>query len=310
MAFDDPRELIADLLRQAARATVRYASLSEGFEHLASAEDEFNHGDDALEADKQAHAVFEKTAAQHPAFNLLRIRAVVGEERILRSFPDLKFGDRVIVLDPIDGTAPWVIARTGFCTAALCLVWESTGRWEIDGAVIATPTGCFTLIGTRELRYGPLGSEAARDGKVTSVLPENPAIARSIAAVCYKPKDRELAQPLLTFLPTWSHITLGGNPFFPWVVTGALTAAITIKWSSTWDAVGILMAAATDAVVGDHEGTVVSGDTFRGLFAQVLLTGNVTPIPPMIVAKNMEAFEIVAAAATESWEARRHLLEG
>lgn len=97
-------------------------------------------------------------------------------------------------------------------------------------------------------------------------------------------------------LPQWSLLTLGGNPMTVHVVASGLTAAITLKRSSTWDAVGILMATATDAVVGNLEGTVVSGATFRDLFAQVLVTGNVEAIPAMIVAKNLDRFKEVAAA--------------
>jgi hypothetical protein len=60
------------------------------------------------------------------------------------------------------------------------------------------------------------------------------------------------------------------------------------------------MAAATDAVVGDHEGNRFSGPDFRSLFAQVLLTGNVTPIPKLIVAKSGTAYEALVAAIRRS----------
>jgi len=48
----------------------------------------------------------------------------------------------------------------------------------------------------------------------------------------------------------------------------------------------------------DLDGAVVSGLTFRDLFAAVLLEGNVTAIPPMIVAKSLERYQEVALAAT------------
>jgi hypothetical protein len=131
---------------------------------------------------------------------------------------------------------------------------------------------------------------------VGSVVPEADVLERTIAAVAYKPRDRAAMLPIVEQLAEWASISLGGNPVAPYVITGRLTAVITLKPTSTWDSVGTLMVAATDAVVGDHDGRRLSGPDFRGLFAQVLLTGNVTPIPKLIAAKSVEAYEAVVEA--------------
>jgi hypothetical protein len=293
---DDARNaMIAELLRVACRSTMSTLLRSDGLRRLALEENAFHHGDDPLEVDREAQTTFERAAAAHYAYHQLGIAAIVGEEAI-RDIADVVEGQRVLVVDPLDGSKPWALARMGFCVAALCLRRHSDG-WQIEGAIIATPTDAFTLLGEQELRFGLLDQSPASDVSLASALPENQHLGpRSWAAVGYKPADRKLAQPIVDQLPAWSFISLGGNPWFPWVVAGGLTAAVTLKASSTWDAIGILMAVATDAVVGNHEGTVVSGAAFRQLFAQVLLTGNVTPIPKMIVAKNMDCFlEIVDA---------------
>lgn len=294
---DARNAMIAELLRATARATMITLLRSDGLRRLALEENAFHHGDDPLEVDSEAQTTFERAAAAHFAYHELGIVAIVGEEAI-RDIKDVADGQRVIVVDPLDGSKPWALARMGFCVAAICLRRRGEG-WEIEGAIIATPTDAFTLLGEQDVRWGLLHESPTFDVSLASALPENEHLGpRSWAAVAYKPVDRRLAQPIVDQLPEWSFISLGGNPWFPWVIAGGLTAAVTLKESSTWDAIGILMAVATDAVVGNHEGTVASGAAFRQLFAQVLLTGNVTPIPKMIVAKNMDCFvELVDAIA-------------
>jgi hypothetical protein len=99
---------------------------------------------------------------------------------------------------------------------------------------------------------------------------------------------------MLAFLreiPDGAFLTIGGNPVTPYVVAGDLTAAITWRAQHTWDAIAILMATKTDAVVGNLDGDVVSGTAFSDRFNQVVLTRNARLIPPMIVAKSRNRFD-------------------
>ena len=56
------------------------------------------------------------------------------------------------------------------------------------------------------------------------------------------------------------------------------------------------MASTTDAVIGDHDGRRLRGSEVREMFAQIRLTGNVTSVPPLVVAKTAEAYEVLVAA--------------
>jgi hypothetical protein len=284
------------LLRCAAAGTVRLLELTSGWDVLTVAEGSFHHGDDPIVADEQAHAEFTRLAMQHPAWQLLRIVAIVGEENIVEP-PAMTPGQRLIVLDPLDGSRPWALFRMGYCVAALLLVCDAAGCLKVESAIVATPTYTFTLAGADGLFFGRTQAPPDQDIRVESAVPENLVMEPTLACVAYKAADRERAQPMFDRLPDWSIVTLGGNPVTPYVVTGQLTAAITTKPSSTWDAIGILMATSTDAIVGDLEGTIVSGSTFRELYGRVLLSQNVTTIPPMIVAKNLDRYQELKEAA-------------
>ena len=306
---DDQYEL-ARLLRAAAVGALHYLTHGDASSELAAKETEFHHGDDPIEADKEAQRHFEEAAHDYPNLVALRVVAIVGEERIER-LEVLQPGERVIVVDPLDGSKPWTLIRAGYCVAALVLGADSDGALTIECAIIATPTEAFTLLGTNLLLHGPLDGTPESDLVVASVVPEADWETRSWAAVAYKPEDRLSALPVAAKLPDWAFVTLGGNPMAPYVLTGRLTALVTLKATSTWDSIGLLMASCTDAVLGDHEGRLLSSPVFRGLFAQVLLEGNVTPIPKLIVAKSMSAYSLIveafqrARADRRSWHDRR-----
>lgn len=298
MSDQSPADLSARLLRSAAQRTLRVLESSRGWNRLQRQEGAFHHGDDPMDVDEEAQKAFYRTVKAHPYYRELRIVGVVGEEHIVRITP-LAPGERVIVLDPLDGSKPWFLAHMGYCVAALVLLADDVGRLGVESALIATPTHAFTLVGGgQDLRVGRAFGVPEEDVPLLSVVPELKAEPPSLACVAWKAGERRRALEMVRKMPQWSFVTLGGNPVTPWVVAGGLTASITIKPTSTWDAVGILMATATDAVVGDLDGAVVSGPTFRDLFAAVLLEGNVTAIPPMIVAKSLERYQEVALAAT------------
>lgn len=293
------RGAVAGLLRVCARAVITDLTQNQPWQQVVLETVEFHLGDDPIAADAQAQKVFEDAVSSSTYATLLRIIAVVGEEHI-DSIPTPAIGDRVIVLDPLDGSKPWATARIGYCVAALCLRWAGSGRWEIDGAILATPTDVFTLWGDRDLRYGFLDHDADADVSLQSATPENHLFAPSIASVAYKPEDFARTLPIFLELPGWSKITLGGNPLTPYVVTAALTAVITTRKSTTWDTVGVLMASATDVTVGTLDGRVLGGD-FRQLFAQVALTGGeASPIPELIVAKTLARYSEVVNAVRAS----------
>ncbi|MHB8247188.1 MAG: hypothetical protein ACYDGN_17970 [Acidimicrobiales bacterium] len=288
---------MARLLRAAATGALHFLTHGDASTELAARETEFHHGDDPIQADIEAHQHFEEAARDTRGFDALSILAIVGEEKIA-NIPPHRAGDRVIVVDPLDGSKPWAIARIGYCVAAIQLRALDPVHYEVETAIIATPTEAFTLIDGL-LRHGPLNGEPETDLVVASVVPETPVISRTWAAVAYKPEDRPDAMRILEQLPNWSFISLGGNPLTPYVLTARLTAAVTLKPTSTWDSVGTLMASATDAFIGDHHGNQLSGPDFTALFAQVLLEhANVAAIPKLIVAKSEDAYrEIVAAIA-------------
>lgn len=295
--MQDTRLEVARLLRAASVAALHYLINGDASAELARREEaEFHLGDDPIEADLEAQRHFEEAARDQPAYAELGVVGIIGEEK-LEEAPPHKVGERLIVVDPLDGSRPWSIARTGFCVAALALRALDGERWAVEGAIIAMPTEAFTLLGTDHLLHGPLSGDPQTDLVVTSVVPETEVHHRTIAAVAMKPDDRAILEPIVMRLPDWGVLTLGGNPIVPYVVTGRLTAAITLKPSSTWDSVGVLMASATDAMIGDHEGNRLSGPDFLELFAQVLVThDDCQPIPPLIVAKSDDAYRAIIAA--------------
>jgi hypothetical protein len=300
---EDTYEL-ARLLRSAAMASLHFLTHGDASTELASRETEFHHGDDPIQADLDAQRHFAEAVRDHAGFEAFKITAIVGEENI-ENVPPHSAGARIIVVDPLDGSRPWTIARIGYCVAALLLHAPDDEKWEVEAALIATPTEAFTLLGTDLLLHGPLSGEPETDLVVGSVVPLADVMPKSLAAVAYKPEDRAAAMRIVARLPDWAFISLGGNPLTPYVVVGRLTAVVTLKPSSTWDSVGVLMAAATDAVVGDHAGQRLSGPDFRRLFAQVLLTGNVTPIPALVVAKSQDTYLEVVNAIQQVSEASR-----
>jgi hypothetical protein len=286
---------VARVLRDAARATILDLNQNQPWHQTVLETVEFHIGDDPIQADANAQTAFASTVFDHPLCVELRIVAVVGEEA--SKYPvEPRIGDRVIVVDPLDGSKPWAMARFGYCVAAICLLLKEDG-WVIEGAIIATSTDAFTLRGDRDLRYGQLDSNPDTDIALQSATPENPNFQPSLATVAYKPDDFARCLPIFRELPGWSKITLGGNPVTPYVITAALTAVMTTKKSTTWDSVGILMASATDAVVGTVSGQVLRGSDFRQLFAQTAVSGaNASLIPEIIVAKTMARYlEIVDA---------------
>ncbi len=289
-------ELSATVLRFAAQGVLRFLENSDGWRQLTLAEDQFHTGDDPIVADAEAHHQFARLAQTHPAYQDLRIWGIVGEENIVRVPPRLQPGARIIVLDPLDGSGPWAMIRMGYCVAALVLLADTDGNLEVESAIVAGPTHTFTLVGDDDLRFGPTFGAPSNDLALLSTLPENELIDPSLALTGYKTRDRKAVLTLMERLSGWSIITLGGNTATPYVAVAGLTAAVTLRAQCTWDAIGILMCTATDAVVGSLDGIIVSGPTFRSLFNRVLLTGNVRAIPPMIVAKNEERLFTVSEA--------------
>lgn len=313
MADLEDRTAIAALLRQSAQETLRVLTTSTGWGLLQRDENEFHPGDDPIEADEEAQRAFASVWERAPASSKLRVRAVRGEENLEDLPNDLIPGDRIVVVDPLDGSKPWALFRQGYCVAAEVLrLIDRVGndhRYELSGAIVATPVDAFTLLGDDELRVGRTFDTSDSDILVTSVLPESDVMPTVFSAVAYK-RDRyhdgeqdawAKVMRLTEALPSWGAVTLGGNPMFPYVVVGGLTAALTFKASTTWDTLGILMATATDAVVGRLDGQLVSGPAFRQLFAQVLLSSeNVYPIPAMIVAKSEARYREIVEGASQA----------
>ena len=289
-------ELSASVLRYAAQGVLRFLENSDGWQQLNLAEGQFHTGDDPIVADADAHQQFERFAKTHPAYQELKIWGIVGEEHIVKMPDRLQPGAGVIVLDPLDGSGTWTMIRSNFCVAALLLRADTDSRLGLESAIVAGPTHTFTLVGADDLRFGNTFSGPSNDVALLSALPENELIDPSLAFTGYKTKDRPAALSIMERLGDWSVVTVGGNPVTPYVIVGGLTAAVTLRAQCTWDAIGMLMCTATDAVVGRLDGTAVSGPTFRSLFNRVLLTGNTRAIPPMIVAKNRDRLLEVSAA--------------
>lgn len=295
----EEQDSVARVLRDGARAVIADLTQNQPWQQVAVETVDFHIGDDPIAADKQAQEVFESAIYPHPAADGLRIVAIVGEEEA-KYLHKPAINDRVIVLDPLDGSKPWAMARIGYCVAAICLRLAEGAEWQIDGAILATPTDVFTLRGDRDLRYGFLTQDPDDDISIQSTTPENDLFQPSLATVAYKPEDFARTLPIFRQLPEWSIITLGGNPLTPYVITGALTATMTTRKSTTWDTVGVLMASATDAIVGTLDGRILGGD-FRQLFAQVALTGSkASPIPEIIVAKTRERYDELVEAVRRS----------
>lgn len=303
----EPREALAAMLRSAAQATLRGIGSRTGLERLAEREGEqYDPGDPGFNADEDAHRVFEEAVRESPYFGALHVQEVLGQEKLMDP-PSLVAGQRLIIVDPIDGTWPWLILHEGYCVAAIALLWDSDNRPQVDCAIIATRVDCFTLLGYDDLRYGRTFADSSKDLAIASTVPENRQLPPSIAAVAYKPsawllphsESRDMFLRILDNLgPAWAAFTIGGNPITPYVIVGGLTAAISLNRQTSWDALAVLMATATDAVVGHAEGTLVFGPTFSQLFANVMFSGEgALPIPRMIVAKTHERFmEVVHAA--------------
>lgn len=288
-------QLGVEAMRHAAMRTLASLEMSTGWKKLFLAEGELHLGDDPIQADEDAHREFSRALMSHPAADHLRIQDVVGEER-LGPIPPLASGQRLVVVDPLDGSSQWAMVRAGYCVASLMLVADSAGRLRFESAIVSNPTHTFTLIAGEPLTFGPTYGRSSEDIVVLSCLPENEVVPPSIAFTGYKPKDRGSMLALVGHLPRWSFLTIGGNPVTPYVVAGGLTAAVTIRSQATWDAIGILMCAQTDAVVGDLDGSIRSGNDVLAKFNHVTLTSNTRPIQPMVVAKDEKHFtELVEA---------------
>jgi fructose-1,6-bisphosphatase/inositol monophosphatase family enzyme len=285
----------AEVLRHAARSVLHYLETSVEQQQLAVAPGQVHAGDDPIVADERTHAEFESAARRHPAWDELHIWGVVGEERVVDVPSSPEPGTRVFVVDPLDGSTMWATARLGYCVAAMSLLTNESGELVFECGIVATPVHTFTLIGD-ELSFGATFDAKVPDSILTSATPEiYPIRPPSLAINGYKARDREAVLAVMAGLRTWDVVTLGGNLLNPYVIIGNLTATVNTRPQYTWDALGVLMCTATDAVVGTVDGTIVSGPRFREQFNRIVLTGNGKLIPPMIVAKNRERFDEVAA---------------
>jgi|GEM_PF-5497453 len=285
----------ADALRLAAMKTLQHLELSTGWGKVALEEGQIHPGDPPLGADYEAHHRFTTVLYCHPAMAYLNIEDVVGEERLLEGRIAVKPGSRVVVLDPLDGSTQWALIRSGHSVAAMILISGLDGNLRLESAVVANPVHTFTLVAGEPLRLGATNGRSEDDLWLTSCLPESLA-SPSVAVTGYKTKDRGSMLAFLKEIPDWAFLTIGGNPVTPYVMAGDLTAAITWRSQFTWDAVGILMATQTDAVVGNIDGDVVNGPTFAEHFDRVVLTQNARVIQPMIVAKSAARFDELVLA--------------
>lgn len=295
----NPTPDMASALRRSCRAVHRHLATSTGWKQLGLAEGQFHTGDDPIVADAEAHNVFEAALASDSQAGVMRVWGVVGEERVIDVPHDIEPGSRVVVIDPLDGSTQWSMVSTGYCVAAISLLADENGILTFECGVVSTPVHTFTLSGYDELWFGETFGSDADQRLVRSAVGESELRPVSLAVGAFKPRDREAYIAILQGLPQWAVLSLGGNPVTPYVVVGGLTAALTLRPQTTWDALAILMCTATDAVVGSLDGTLVSGPTFRQLFQQVLLSGNVRVIPAMIVAKNRKRFDEVVRAVED-----------
>lgn len=274
-------------LRVAARATLRYLESSSGWEKLAQVEGVFHSGDAPIRADQEAHRVFDRTVRTSSENLGDSIYAVVGEELIQPLPHSYEPGVRLIVVDPLDGSTQWSLIHSVFCVAAYCLVADQNGELKMESAVVANPQHCFTWLANKTgFEVGLTRQDGESDWNTLDVIPEGTMSAPSIAFTGFKPKDRKALLDIAETLADWHILTLGGNPVTPYVVTGGLTAAVTLRPQAAWDALGILMASRSNAVVGALDGTILDPPTFESLFTRVVLEGNVRRIPALVVAKS------------------------
>lgn len=299
MALDTPACM--DALRDACQHVIRFLGTSQGLLRITLNEGEFHTGDDPIVADMDTHVEFDSRLRRHPSWSTLRVSDVVGEEHIVKQPRFFSPGERLIVVDPLDGSTAWAMARQAYCVAAMSLLSDDEGRLGLECAVIATPVHTFTYLAPGELRFGPTHAGEIHPSLVHSAVPEAAVRKRSLSLNGYKSRDRRLVIEIMRQLRDWDVVTVGGNPFTPYVILGNLTAALNTRSQCTWDALGILMCTATDVTVGALDGTVVSGQAFQRLFDRVALEGNVKLIPPMIVAKNESSFLEVARVAQDAF---------
>lgn len=281
-------------MRLAAMKTLQHLETSRGWARVVLQEGELHPGDTPVEADYDAHHKFASVMNNHVASAQLAVEHIVGEEKILKSPPTVAPGSRIIVLDPLDGSTQWMMIRTGHCVSALMLLADDTGSLSVESAVVVNPVHAFTLV-NNSLMMGPTNGSSDGDIVLTSCLPDT-LEEPSLAITGFKSKDRGSFSTLIGELPGWSCLSIGGNPVTPYVIAGSLSACVTWRPQYTWDAVGILMATYTDAVVGNLDGDRVTGPAFAKVFNDVVMTQDARVIPPMIVAKDLERFEAVVLA--------------
>jgi 3'-phosphoadenosine 5'-phosphosulfate (PAPS) 3'-phosphatase len=276
-------EISADVLHRAARRVLRLLGRYAADADLPTVGGGFHVGDPPIAADLAAHAAFAEELLSDPAASELAITAVVGEEHSHAPDP-VPPGGRVVVVDPLDGSWGWATLRSGYCVAALVLVANAAAELAVESAVVAAPTDTFRLTG--DLTVGPTFARTESYRRVDRVVPERPRATPSLAVAGYRVSDRPAVAELFDRLDDWSIVTLGGNPATPYVVTGGLTAALTLGPQCTWDAIGLLMAATAGAVIGTAQGRIMSATDVRRRLATVRLTANARVVPPLIVAKN------------------------
>ncbi len=288
----------APLLRDAARATLRYLETSVGWQRLKLAEGDVHIGDDPILADAEAHRVFQYAVSAHPDAAEAKVFAVVGEEAMLSLPESYVPGTRVIVVDPLDGSTQWALVSTAFCVAAYCLVARDTDgsvKLEIESVVIVNPQHTFTWRASSPsgVLFGTTRTDGADDVLLLDPLPETQLDQPSVAFTGFKTKDREALIAISSQLAAWQIITIGGNPVTPYVLAAGLTAAVTLRPQAAWDALGILLASKAGAAVGFLNGQLVESEWLHDLFVSVVLDQNVRRIPALIVAKSEERYREV-----------------
>lgn len=283
-----------ELLLEAAETTVRHLQASDGMERITIAEGQFHSGDDPIRVDEEAHSVFDNALLRaEERYGRRTIYAIAGEEKLATIPDDLNPGVRVVIVDPLDGSAQWSMFRSAFCVAAYSLIADGDGKLRLECAVLTDTSRYYVWSKFRGVRMGLRGDSPDRRIRLDAIVDENGYDTPSIAFTGFKPKDRSALLRVATSFDEWNIITIGGNPVTPYVLTGSLTAAVTLRPQATWDAVAILMATQTDAVVGALDGTIANPYSFQDIFQEVALTGNVRRVPAMIVAKNHRRFEEV-----------------
>jgi len=300
-------EALCQALRACSTQTMAFLCKSDGWRTLTLEEGVFHTGDDPIEEDDSAQKVFEQLMENYESrHGDLRIHSILGEEAN-RPVPTLNPNERVILLDPLDGSKTWAACRSNFCVALLALRADATGHPRLETAMITTPLHVFTFVPPNKLYLGQLGGSAQTDALVSSVTPEAAGLLFAeantpfLAVNAYKARERKSLLAIAAALPDWHIITTAGNPVTPYVVTGGVTAALTLRSSTNWDAIGVLMAAATDAVVRQaNDGAVVYGPAFAERFNQILVEGHVYAIPPMLVAKSQARSDQVFEALSKA----------